>query len=151
MKKLLAVLLVLCTLLTAACGGKKSVTGEAQTQPNDEGQYTTAKVTLVDGKFTEVVLDTWYPDAQKFKKELGNDYGMKALSEKIGIGKEWYEQCEAFEKWCVGKTLDEVVNLATKEGAEGSPVPADADLATGCTIYVGQFQEAIQLATEAAK
>ena len=63
MKKLLAVLLVLCTLLTAACGGKKSVTGEAQTQPNDEGQYTTAKVTLVDGKFTEVVLDTWYPDA----------------------------------------------------------------------------------------
>ena len=148
---LLAVLLVICSLLCVSACGKKSVKGEAQTPANDDGQYTTAKVTLVDGKFTEVVLDTWYPDAQKFKKELGNDYGMKALSEKIGIGKEWFEQCEAFEKWCVGKTLDQVMNMKTKTGGEGSPVPDEPDLATGCTIYVGQFQEAIKLATDAAK
>ena len=47
------------------------------------------------------------------------------------IGKEWYEQAAAFEKFAVGKTADE---LAAAVGEDG--YPTDADLSAGCTIIV---------------
>ena len=47
------------------------------------------------------------------KKELGDGYGMKAAS---GIGKEWFEQAEALEDWCVGKTVEEVVHADLRQG-----------------------------------
>lgn len=84
------------------------------------------------------------------KKELGDGYGMKAAS---GIGKEWFEQAEALEDWCVGKTVEEVVTMPTYDKGDGhhTQVPDDVDLKTGCTIDVGSFLDALQKAADNAK
>ena len=84
------------------------------------------------------------------KKELGDGYGMKAAS---GIGKEWFEQVEALEDWCVGKTVEEVVTMPTYDKGDGhhTQVPDDVDLKTGCTIDVGSFLDALQEAADNAK
>lgn len=84
------------------------------------------------------------------KKELGDGYGMKAAS---GIGKEWFEQAEALEDWCVGKTIEEVVTMPTYDKGDGHhmQVPDDVDLKTGCTIDVGSFLNALQKAADNAK
>lgn len=84
------------------------------------------------------------------KKELGDGYGMKAAS---GIGKEWFEQAEALEDWCVGKTVEEVVTMPTYDKGDGhhTQVPDDVDLKTGCTIDVGSFLNALQKAADNAK
>lgn len=75
---------------------------------------------------------------------------MKAAS---SIGKEWYEQAEALEAWCVGKTVAEVVGMPTYDKGDGhhTQVPDDVDLKSGCTIDVGSFLEAIQAAANNAK
>lgn len=84
------------------------------------------------------------------KKELGDGYGMKAAS---GIGKEWFEQAEALEDWCVGKTVEEVVTMPTYDKGDGhhTQVPDDVDLKAGCTIDVGSFLNALQKAADNAK
>ena len=84
------------------------------------------------------------------KKELGDGYGMKAAS---GIGKEWFEQAEALEDWCVGKTVEEVVTMPTYDKGDDhhTQVPDDVDLKTGCTIDVGSFLAALQKAADNAK
>ena len=84
------------------------------------------------------------------KKELGDGYGMKAAS---GIGKEWFEQAEALEDWCVGKTVEDVVAMPTYDKGDGhhTQVPDDVDLKTGCTIDVGSFLNALQKAADNAK
>lgn len=79
----------------------------------------------------------------KTKKELGSDYGLGKAS---GIGKEWNEQADAFAAYVVGKTLEEVKGIAVKEGA-----PADADLASSVTIYVGGFIGAVEKAVNSAQ
>lgn len=84
------------------------------------------------------------------KKELGDGYGMKAAS---GIGKEWFEQAEALEDWCVGKTVEEVVTMPTYDKGDGhhTQVPDDVDLKTGCTIDMGSFLNALQKPADNAK
>ena len=84
------------------------------------------------------------------KKELGDAYGMKAAT---SIGKEWYEQAEALEAWCIGKTVEEVVTMPTYDKGDGhhTQVPDDVDLKTGCTIDVGSFLDALQKAADNAK
>ena len=53
------------------------------------------------------------------KRELGNEYGMKAAS---GIGKEWFEQINSLENWLVGKNIaeisDGVMNMGSYETNE---------------------------------
>ncbi|MDY5377884.1 MAG: hypothetical protein SPG60_07585, partial [Eubacterium coprostanoligenes] len=86
-----------------------------------------AKCSIADGKFTVE------KGAYKSKKELGDDYNMRGASP---IGKEWYEQAEAFEKWCVGKTADEI------KASYGDDMAAtDADLKAGCTITISGIAE----------
>ena len=84
------------------------------------------------------------------KKELGDGYGMKAAS---GIGKEWFEQAEALEDWCVGKTVEEVVTMPTYDKGDGhhTQVPDDVDLKTGCTSDMGSVLGALQEAADNAK
>lgn len=76
--------------------------------------------------------------ALETKNELGDDYGMVAWGGAIA---EWYEQADALAQYCVGKTMDEVLN-----GYSG-----DADLATSATIYLGGYVQAIAVAVENAK
>ena len=81
------------------------------------------------------------------KKDLGDKYGMK---DKSSIKKEWFEQVEAFEKWAVGKTVEEVLNMPTTQKDEKHTVTADKDLMTGCTISVTGFQQALDKAVKNA-
>ncbi len=77
----------------------------------------------------------------KSKKDLKEDYGMKKAS---AIGKEWYEQMEAFENWMIGKTADEVTGLKVKQGAEGhNAVPDVPELTSSVTVTVDAYQAAV--------
>jgi hypothetical protein len=79
----------------------------------------------------------------KTKQELKEDYKMKGNS---GIGKEWYEQANAFAEYVVGKTVDEVKGIALNQG-----VPADADITSSVTIHVTDFIGAIEKAVKNAQ
>lgn len=68
------------------------------------------------------------------KREQGANYGMVAWG---GSAKEWFEQADAFDAACIGKTAAEIAGLM---GEDGKGV---ADLQTaGCTIYVSGFVKA---------
>ncbi len=73
------------------------------------------------------------------KQELKDAYGMKKAS---GIGKEWYEQANAFATYVTGKTIDQVKGIAvTEDGHAG-----DADLASSVTVHVGPFIQGVDKA-----
>lgn len=91
-----------------------------------------AKCTIADGKFT--VAEGTFAS----KKELKDDYGMKGISP---IGKEWYEQADAFEKWAVGKTAAEITAGVGDDG-----YASDADLKAGCTIIVSSIAKTVATA-----
>lgn len=82
----------------------------------------------------------------KTKKELGDDYGMKKAS---AIGKEWYEQAAALEKWMTGKTVDEIKAMKTTE-KDGKVLANEADLTSSITVGVADFIAAIDKAYASA-
>lgn len=77
------------------------------------------------------------------KKELGSDYGMQKVSQ---IGKEWYEQAEAFEKYAAGKTVSEINGIATDDKGYAT----EESLHASVSISVTEFQAAITKAAENA-
>ncbi len=72
------------------------------------------------------------------KKEKKADYNMKPASP---IGKEWYEQAEAFCEYVIGKTGAEISALETKE-ENGHNVAVDETLYAGCTMDITAFVDA---------
>lgn len=78
------------------------------------------------------------------KGEQGAGYGMLGNS---GIGKEWYEQAEAFAEWMIGRSVDEVLGIAVTEDNR----PADADLASSVTISISLFMDALERAVADAQ
>lgn len=78
------------------------------------------------------------------KRELGDGYGMRSAS---GIGKEWYEQADAFEEYVIGKTAKEIAGIAVDEATK----PVDADLASGVTVSIGGYQQAVVKAIQNAE
>ena len=142
----------------------KSKSAEGENGP--AGQVDTV-ITAVgidkDGKVVSITIDTAQtkvnfatdgtltsdPAAElKTKVELGNDYGMKARS---GIEKEWFEQIAELEKWMVGKTIDEIKSLKTKE-EDGSDtgVPDVPELTSLVTISVQDYIAAVAEAFDKA-
>ena len=80
----------------------------------------------------------------KSAKELAYDYGMKASSK---LSLEWFEQVANFEKWAVGKTVSELLNMQTVYIDEERPsVPSEPDLNVSVSISVGDFLKVIRLA-----
>ena len=80
----------------------------------------------------------------KTKKELKGDYGMVGAS---AIGKEWFEQQEAFEDWMVGKTIDEITGLKVKEvNPSHQNVPDVPELTSTVTITVESYIAAVKAA-----
>ncbi|MDD4564144.1 MAG: hypothetical protein PHE79_01460 [Eubacteriales bacterium] len=77
------------------------------------------------------------------KNELGDAYGMKEAS---SIGKEWNEQADAFAKYIVGKTLDDVKGISLEAG-----VPTEEDLTSSVTIHVSDFISILEKANNMAK
>lgn len=83
-------------------------------------------------------------DGVKSAKELAYDYGMKASSK---LSLEWFEQVGNFEKWAVGKTVSELLNMKTVYIDETRPsVPGEPDLNVSVSISVGDFLKVIRLA-----
>ncbi|HKL79703.1 MAG TPA: hypothetical protein VJ888_04625 [Mobilitalea sp.] len=75
----------------------------------------------------------------KSKQELKEEYGMLKQS---GIGKEWYQQADEFEKYVIGKTVAEVKGIAID--AEGKAT--DADLSASVTVHINEFIEGVEKA-----
>ena len=121
--------------------------------------YYTATTFGADNKITSCVLDasqfsvkfsnagkitTDLTIPQESKQVLKDAYGMKAKS---GIGKEWYEQANAFAAYVKGKTAEEVTNLAV----DATGLSTDADVLAGTTVHIGDFQKVIAAAFAVAK
>lgn len=113
---------------------------------NDNGVIESCVIDAVQGKvaFDQTGQLAGEPGEIRSKKELGDDYGMRVASP---IGKEWDEQVEAIEAYAVGKTVEELKTKAIDENG----VVADADLASGATIYMGSFIWAIEAAVNNAE
>ena len=77
------------------------------------------------------------------KYEKKEDYNMKGASE---IGKEWYEQMDAFETFAKGKTADEITAAIGEDG-----YPSNADLKAGCTMHASTFAAAVSKAVAGAQ
>ena len=114
---------------------------------NNEGVITSCIIDAVQSNVNfnrEGKITSDLSISPKTKNELGDDYGMKAVS---GIGKEWYEQADEFAKYVVGKTIDEVKGISLDE--EGTPT--ESELTSSVTIHVGPFIAVIEKAYHAAK
>ena len=120
---------------------------------NDEGVIQSVRFDVVqirikfdlEGKLVEGDYTTPLPS----KIDLNEDYGMRKASP---IGKEWFEQMAAFEEYCVGKTVEEVANTPTKVRDENHTTTPDvADLATSCTMNIGDYIIVLVKAAELAK
>lgn len=114
---------------------------------NAEGKITSAITDAVQGNVNfnakgEVTTDLASSPATKL--ELKEDYGMKKAS---AIGKEWYEQANAFSAYITGKTLAEVKGIALDETGAAT----DADLAASVSVHVGPFIANVEKAVAAAK
>ncbi len=172
MKKIIACILVICLLAAfAGCaseaGGKKDdddaktmmgmavvATGKAEGAEAELTAVAAVVLTDEDGKIISCRLDEVQlkpaiengalKDVADFrtKRELGDDYGMKA----VGAKQEWYAQADAFCKYVVGMTANEVAAIETTDGKA-----TDSDLTAGCTIVVTDFMIAVSDAAKAAK
>ncbi len=169
MKKALAILLILALFVTlfTSCAKKDEkeyklgmgvVVSYAEEQTASAAyDLTVAAVILdADGKIVACEIDSAQSKVMiedgflqdgataltfKTKYELGDDYNMKTYGGAIG---EWYEQADAFEEYCVGKTADEVKNMSLAENGKAT----DSDLLSGCTIAVTDFKKAVVKALE---
>lgn len=168
MKKILTVILAAALLLAmstcamAATGIGSVTTVEATAATADKVGSVSVTTTMCavtldeNGVITGVQFDVVQPSASfdaagavaaevkanpLTKAELGESYGMKGISP---IGKEYNEQMEALAAWCVGKTVEEAVSMATAEGG-------DADLLAGCTVSISDQMVALVKAVNAAK
>jgi hypothetical protein len=79
----------------------------------------------------------------KTKLELGYDYNMKGASP---IGKEWFEQSEAFCEYIKGKKISDVKGIALNDG-----YPADEDLLNSVTMHITDFLTVVEEAGAVAK
>ena len=66
------------------------------------------------------------------------------------IGKEWFEQNQAYDEWTVGKTAKEIADMKVTTNEGGKTVTADKDLMTGCTMGVDSLQKVTETAIAAA-
>ena len=102
------------------------------------------KMDVTDGEVPEDAASMTF----KSKKEKLEEYGMKPAS---AIGKEWYEQAEAFEAYVVGKTADEVAAIPVETTDNGHVVTTDETLKAGCTMSISALIDAtVKAATASA-
>ena len=147
MKKLLALVLIVCALFAlTSCGAEKYelAIGVAVANPgeslktsetvaavifDEDGKIVACRIDAVDVELSisdnGLVVNKEY----KTKDELGYDYKMAEYAQT----KEWFEQARAFESFVVGKTVAEV------EGID----PGRKTLVAGCTIDMTDFVKAI--------
>ncbi len=123
---------------------------------NDEGEKVKFDITLSaaitdkSNKTVAMITDALEPEIEigddeservVTKREAGNDYGMK---ENSPIGKEWYEQADAFAEYAVGLDADGIATIKLKN--DGSHKAEDEYLTAGCTVAVDGFMRSAIMA-----
>ena len=101
------------------------------------GKVLTAASDCIQVKFTFTAAGVATLDTTKTissKRELGANYGMVNYG---GAAKEWFEQADAFNTLCVGKTASEIVALCAADNYGTDEVKA-----AGCTILVNGLTKA---------
>lgn len=111
----------------------------AATTTDAEGKITCAVVDCVQANSTfdttgKITTDLETKVVSKYN--LKEKYDMKKASP---IGKEWYEQTEAFMTTIKGMTADQVAAIAV----DGEGKPTDDTLTTGCTMTVTEMIQAV--------
>ena len=122
-----------------ADGLAQADTTYAVVSTNAEGVVTSCIVDVTQAKVNfdaSGVITSDLAAAVVTKADQKEDYGMKGISP---IGKEWYEQAEAFDTFMVGKTADDVAAV----GMDESGYPTDADLTAGCTMNISDMSAAV--------
>ena len=173
MKKIIAIMLAACCLLSlAACGAKEAdyklglgveLSTASSAENNAQVDATVAAVILdASGKIVQCRIDVAQNKMDvtggavdtaktfKTKMELGSEYGMAGIIDNNGDGvmKEWNEQANAFEAYVVGKTAAEVKAIETQE-ANGHQIAVDeALLSAGCSMQITDFMAAVVKACE---
>ena len=102
-----------------------------------EGKITAAMSDCVQVAFTFTVNGASTFDANSTiatKRDNGDGYGMKAYG---GAAKEWYEQANAFDAACIGKTIGDIKSLLGENNYGTTDLQA-----AGCTILVDGFVKA---------
>ena len=101
------------------------------------GKVLTAASDCVQVKFTFDMTGVSTLDTTKAissKRELGANYGMVNYG---GAAKEWFEQADAFNTLCVGKTASEITALCAADNYGTEEVKT-----AGCTILVNGLTKA---------
>ena len=168
MKKLIAMIMVLCMMFTmVACGGGEaapeaaayklgmgvelkttsSKTEQAQVDAtvatvvtDAEGKIVVCRIDCAQSKMAVVGGAVEADKTFKTKMELGDDYGMVAYGAAMA---EWDAQTKAFEEYVVGKTAAEVEALETVLNETGHNVSTDEALLAGCTMDIVDFKAAV--------
>lgn len=166
MKKILSVVLALTLVLSMsaaalAATGLGSYTTVSATSAGEKNGSVSVNTTMCaltideEGKITGISFDVVQPKAAfdtkgavagevnaepQTKTELGEAYGMKAISP---IGKEYFEQLDALEAWCIGKTVEEVLTLLASEDGH---ISDDVDVKASCTIGIADHLKALEKA-----
>ena len=164
MKKMIAMLLALTMVLAlAACGGSApaeyklgmgiTLNMDSSDTNNAQVDATVAAVVLdKDNKIVACQIDCAQnkmdvtdgavaADATFLSKyEKGDDYNMVKFSDAT---LEWYQQADNFEQYCIGKTADEILGIATTVNDEGHTVATDETLYASVSISISDFQEAV--------
>ena len=156
MKKLISLLLILCMALSFAAlaeeaapvktglhfstdlSGSKDGQGYAYiaitgVAVDDNGFITACVIDMIQSKinFDETgKLTTDKATEFKSKNELGDSYGMRAVS---SIKAEWNEQAAAFAAYCVGKTAEQLQGITLNDKGLA------ADIVSSCTMTANQF------------
>ncbi|MFI3307712.1 MAG: FMN-binding protein [Mycoplasmatota bacterium] len=152
MKK--GLLLMTSVLLMTGCGAVETEFAEGtyvgsaiDTYGGVENVSTADLAIDADGNITSIYLDTTYTidNVGTTKKSLGDEYGMKSLSETLGEiegGAEWYEQVAALEAAIIENQGTDFLIL-TEDGK--------TDAVSGCTISIDSLVEATNAALEEAR
>ena len=112
---------------------------------NAQVDATVAAVVLdADGKIVSCVVDVAQNKMAVTDGEVPEDAGSMTFKTKQAspIGKEWYEQAEAFEAFVVGKTADEVAAIPVETLENGHVVTTDETLKAGCTMSINSLIDA---------
>ena len=174
MKKVIAILLLVCMVAgLAACGSKPAeyklgmgvvVSTDSSAENNAQVDATVATVvTDKDGKIVACridcaqskmdVTDGGVDTAKTFltKAELKEDYNMVKFSAPGACIAEWYIQAKAFTDFVVGMTAADILAMETVLNEEGHQVSTDETLFASCTISIGGFQAVLAKAADNAR
>jgi len=144
--------------VTTDMGSSASVSATAAGLAQGYSFYS-AVTTDTTGKITSCVIDasqgnvnfdakgtitTDLTKAPQPKQVLKEAYGMKAKS---ALGKEWYEEANAFATYVTGKTVNDVTGIAITTAGKAT----SADLTSSVTISVAPLMKVVSNAVAAAK